>query len=279
MSRFTSFRGLWHRTAIYEPISSTSASELDMLVLWLQSSCGLYIDIRVPLGDSITPRELKKCKTFAGFITFDEGQSNLTWTRVIDFRPITGLDVGNIKVLNDSGTKIQEDGVLPGDDYREIWEIKSSPSQEQTLQSDSIYEFVAELSLKDPDSDTIRQGYFIIVGDWFAFTLSRTPGRVTDEELTRYFCSTEEESVKVGETSQPVEDVIRDHISAFGQIIAVTKDSPPTWCINHAIKECYEGKSLFDLKEILSLLTSCQWKRKYGSAPSALLAAGVCITE
>jgi hypothetical protein len=63
-------------------------------VLWLQTPCGLYCDIRIPTtarpatGSPIPPAVLAQQKSFAGVLTA-EGDVT-TWHRHLDFRPSSG---------------------------------------------------------------------------------------------------------------------------------------------------------------------------------------------
>lgn len=76
------FRGLWKRTKLFEPLNSTHTSENGKLVLWFQSPCGIFIDLRVYL-ESI---QIHTTKSFSGRISFDYVRNLLTWTRFIDYR-------------------------------------------------------------------------------------------------------------------------------------------------------------------------------------------------
>ncbi len=64
-------------------------------------------------------------KSFAGFGSchYDEALKDclFTWHRSIDWRPEGPPDVGRMVFLDEEHELLQEDGVLPGDDYREIW--------------------------------------------------------------------------------------------------------------------------------------------------------------
>ena len=61
-------------------------------VWWLQTPCGMYVDVRIPKsarpGGVPSPADLATQKSFAGYLTA-EGDVT-TWHRHIDFRPSTG---------------------------------------------------------------------------------------------------------------------------------------------------------------------------------------------
>jgi hypothetical protein len=62
-------------------------------------------------------------KSFAGngSCVDSAGVCLFTWNRKIDYRPEGPPDVGKMLFLDPEHELLQEDGVLPGDDYREIW--------------------------------------------------------------------------------------------------------------------------------------------------------------
>lgn len=165
------FCGVWKRTQNFEPIGTLVEEDPNSVVLWLQSSCGAFIDIRV---EKVAP--LRTYKSFCGFSSFDESNCWLTWDRQLDFRPLGAPDIGKIDWLSD--TVIQEDGVLEGDDYREIWENLNGPDK-------SGSESVLKLSGKDSS----RTGCFLVVGEWFGLCISRADGPTpaSDDTFRQYF--------------------------------------------------------------------------------------------
>ncbi len=62
-------------------------------------------------------------KSFAGIASCVDNRCEcvFTWHRKIDYRPEGPPDVGKMVFLDPEHEFLQEDGVLPGDDYREIW--------------------------------------------------------------------------------------------------------------------------------------------------------------
>jgi hypothetical protein len=162
-----SFTGVWKRTKLYEPIGELGPEEEQRKdVYWLQTSSGLFIDIRYEEG----VYSHLKMKSFAGMGSYDQASENFTWTRNFDFRPTGPPDIGRMRLLlgtYEFPTTIEEDGVLPGDDYREIWENvapdRGSPS------------WAAEVQLRSNDGTGAvkRNGLVLFTNGWFAITLSR----------------------------------------------------------------------------------------------------------
>ena len=64
-------------------------------------------------------------KSFAGYGSCQQdggtGDCVFTWNRHIDYRPAGSPDIGRMLFLDEGREILQEDGVIPGDDYREIW--------------------------------------------------------------------------------------------------------------------------------------------------------------
>ena len=143
----SSFVGVWSRVQLFEPMLSDSSIDDTSLVLWLQvpaASCwqtamhttpltqapsGEFVDLRWigQLGKSrlATDWNARDFKSFAGLGSCQHvaGSSDctFTWQRHVDYRPAGPPDVGRMVFLDQQNDVLQEDGVLPGDDYREIW--------------------------------------------------------------------------------------------------------------------------------------------------------------
>jgi hypothetical protein len=95
----------------------------------LQAPTGEFVDLRWigQLGASRDASDWNvRCfKSFAGIGSCycDEALKDclFSWHRNIDYRPEGPPDVGRMVFLDEEHNVLQEDGVLPGDDYREIW--------------------------------------------------------------------------------------------------------------------------------------------------------------
>jgi len=290
--------GVWKRTSIEEPIG-TMAPEADqeMLVLWMQSVSGNFIDIRVPPRQGLD-NNVRQSKSFAGDITLKGDE--LTWKRVFDFRPTTGQDVGKNTFLADN--IIQEDGVLPGDDYREIWQNICEPmSATGSDIGTDVNDFVAELTITEDGTRggrVLRRGKFIVVGNHFACMISRgvsTPNTVTlaqsldisDSAVLQYFAATEPSAVDAA-----MEEHLLDYVTMVGRV----RSSAGEWVIDHSLNHSFEGASLLDrpvrveagadtlrlglgrtcvtAADVAGLLFSkrCHWDHTYGATPDQLFA-------
>lgn len=240
-----SFRGVWRRTELFEPKGQLGpAADREKVVIWVQSSCGLFIDIRVcpNVEDNTNPLNLK---SFAGKGEYDSSLKHFTWTRVMDFRPPGNPDVGLVNFT--STDVIEEDGVLAGDDFKEIW----------TQQLDNVYltnnsgDFVSEVQTLCGK----RKGYFFVVGDYFAFTLSRESGLSADK-MNGYFD---------GEGDMTAEEtkLLMQHVCVMGR----TTD----WTILYTLDNSFLGCNVLPGQSMISeLLCSLRWTEVEGLVPEAL---------
>ena len=171
----SSFTGVWKRTKLFEPRGTLGPEEEQIkCVLWVQSRTGEFIDLRVP--DKPFSRDcdnLLELKSFAGKITFDSLSAQLTWHRLIDLRHNVRAqpDVGLINFL--STDQIEEDGVLPGDDYKEVWDRIGHANVNPESNCVASLEFCSSCG---DNAAAYRMGFFLIVGDYFACTVSRPKG-------------------------------------------------------------------------------------------------------
>ena len=140
----TVFAGVWSRIQLYEPMISESACDETSVVLWIQvrhtigpehfshrllpqAPSGEFVDLRWlgQLGKSKLAEDwnVRLFKSFAGIAScsHDGGDCIFTWKREIDYRPDGPPDVGKMVFLDHDQQLLQEDGVLAGDDYREVW--------------------------------------------------------------------------------------------------------------------------------------------------------------
>lgn len=84
------FCGVWKRA--WEQSPPGTLADDTSTVLWLQTPCGIYVDLRLPYrapGTVVTPVDLAAQKSFAGFLTAEGDRA--TWHRHIDFQPPSGL--------------------------------------------------------------------------------------------------------------------------------------------------------------------------------------------
>lgn len=122
---------------------------------------------------------------------------------------------------------IEEDGVLPGDDYREMW---------WRFEETSANDFTASVSVTDSKTSTTSQkGYFIRVGNVFAFTLNRPDDmeRQLDPEIRTYFSQTQDAPLP------PSEDLLL-HLKKYVTVLGSCSD----WKITHSLHPDMIGHSI-----------------------------------
>jgi hypothetical protein len=220
------FAGVWKRTLLYEPIGTVGPEEEQLKdVIWVQSKDGYFIDIRYQAGAT----QHGKMKSFAGTGSFDTDKIHFTWTRLHDFRTPGTPDIGLMRVLKgtqDNPEQLEEDGVLPGDDYREIWDLLSAPR----LETDCS----AKLRQVDASGTVIKEGLFLVVGDWFALTISRSVRNDSASVLQTAFSS--------ADTSATVMDNADDSSYVWSYIAAM--GSSATWEVTHSLHPQLRGRTL-----------------------------------
>ena len=127
------FSGCWRRTLLFEPALAASPDPVGSgaIVFWLQAPNGLFVDVRRVPGhaEPSSPRAFKSFSGMGEAVTTAAGRCQFTWRRDLDYRPPGTPDVGDMVWLPDASQcgLLQEDGVLPGDDYREIWQRQEPP--------------------------------------------------------------------------------------------------------------------------------------------------------
>lgn len=243
----TSFRGVWRRTELFEPRGQLGpAEDREKIVIWMQSRSGLFVDIRVcpDANDNTNPHNLK---SFAGTGEYDSALHHFTWTRLMDFRPPGAPDVGLVRFT--SPGVVEEDGVLPGDDFKEVWTQQLEPGNAGTN-----CDFVSEVR----NASGERKGYFLVVGDYFAFTLSRESG-LSNEKMNNYFdCE--------GDLTAGDMDILMSHVCVMGR----THD----WKVVYSLDSSTVGSSILPgggaASSASELLKELQWTFVEGSCPEAL---------
>ena len=249
-----SFRGVWRRTELFEPRGQLGpAADREKIVIWLQSSSGLFIDIRVcpDVEDNTNPLNLK---SFAGTGEYDSALQHFTWTRVMDFRPPGAPDIGLVNFT--SPGVIEEDGVLPGDDFKEVW----TQQLDDINDSSAVGDFVSEVQ----SSCGKRKGYFLVIGEYFAFTLSRESVLSTDT-LNSYFD---------GPSDLTTEDtkLLMQHVCVVGKTI--------DWTVLYTLDNFTLGCNILPGQSVISeLLSSLQWTEVEGVVPECLSPHLMCGSE
>jgi 2,3-bisphosphoglycerate-dependent phosphoglycerate mutase len=271
-----SFVGEWLRTSFIENGAIVENSK----TLWLQSSSGLFVDIR-PLS----------LKSFAGFASIDSTSSIFTWSRKIDWRGKTPLDIGKVHFQEDNPNILIENSYLPEDNFTEIWQredenIETDLSLALDVLPTGKFEFSAELSHTQTQN---RWGCIVAVGSRFAIALGRE-SKNDDDEISSYFSSSLSSSTGA---SAAVEERVNEYICVFGNLfvddqgeesstlstilplprssITFTSprvDPPAKWVITEATNPKYIG---LDIRKALPQLQ--EWRIEKilsGLIPSAL---------
>ena len=251
-----SFSGVWKRTKLYKPRGCLGPEdEQTKTVLWFQTSKGIFIDVRVDpalAAESYNPLLLK---SFAGVATYDSSSQCITWNREIDYRPTGAPDIGLIQFL--SNDEIEEDGVLPGDDYKEIWR--------RVTKSDSTSDFVAKVTyqVEEGPSGSTQFGYFIVLSDRFAFTLSKpqiSDQDVTDAQVEEFF------NAQIP-LSTNLENYLKQYIAVVG--------NADTWLIDLSLDSELVGQYILPTSceqspKFKILFENIKWEILDGCMPSAL---------
>lgn len=225
------FGGVWRRLRIEEPIGVLAPEvEQSLVVLWIQSSCGIFIDLRVPSGEHAG--NVRLMKSFAGRATYNNALKRLTWHRSIDFRFAGTQDIGTIEFLEKN--LIQEDGV-DDDNYREIWR--------RATQS-STSECAAVLMLASEEI-----GYFVLSNGFFALSIKRNHV-VNDSELKEYFAG----------AGADLSETLLTHITVMGEAI--------TWKIEYSLDCQFINQPLHDcLTTLNNRFVGTVWNAVVGCLP------------
>lgn len=249
------FAGVWKRTVLYEPIGELGPEEEQRKdIIWIQGADGYFIDIRYEIG----AQSHIQMKSFAGSGNYDSSTAHFTWSRTYDFRPAGSPDVGLMRVIkgsNHSPEQLEEDGVLPGDNYREIWDKISVGCSETDC--------TAKLSWVDKEGVTSREGIFLVVGDWFAVTLSRATKANSVDVINKAFNS------DVNLTAEENEH-LWEYVAAMG--------SSSTWEVRFALQPALRGVQLLPntdtvsnpLSELFDAQSGWKWHFVSGKPPEAL---------
>lgn len=222
-------------------------ADREKIVLWMQSTCGLFIDIRVcpNIEDNNNPQNLK---SFAGIGEYNCALKYFTWNRLLDFRPPGPPDIGLVNFT--APGVIEEDGVLPEDDFKEVW-----TQQIDAKGLESCRDFVGEVQSKCGG----RRGYVMVVGDYFAFTLSREC-ILSDDRLQSYFEKTVElNDEEIGQVMQ--------HVCVMGK----TTDWNVMYSLDTSLVGCcILPDSAGQQCSISALMASLRWSVVQGCPPEAL---------
>lgn len=221
------FAGVWKRTELFEPKGTPGPEqEQEKDVIWLQGADGYFIDIRHKPGAT----KYFKMKSFAGIGSFDQVTGQFTWTRVFDFRLPGTPDVGLMLVSKgtlDAPEQLVEDSVLPGDDFREVWD-RISPPHPTT-------DCTAKLRQVTADGTIAREGLFMVVGDWFALTIAR-PAREDGEDALKAAFSDKAEESKAFMQDEANRLYLWSYTAAMGK--------RASWEITHSLQPELRGRML-----------------------------------
>jgi hypothetical protein len=151
--------------------------------------------------------------------------------------------------------EIEEDGVLPGDDYREIWS-----RFEETGDDD----FTALVSVLDSEKrNVLQRGYVMRVGNLFAFTINRPADEEErfEPEIRSLFTQPSEQP-----PPQPSDDILH-HLKKYITVIGQCDD----WMITHSLDPDLIGHSICPSKcqhvALTALLGSVDWQIVTGVLP------------
>jgi hypothetical protein len=246
------FVGVWQRTKLFEPRGVLGPQEeQEKTILWIQGQSNVFIDLRIfPDRQIFTPLDLK---SFAGKISYESNESLMTWQRELDYRPLGPPDVGLIYFVSEN--EIEEDGVLPGDDFKEIW-------KRITTRNDSS-DVSAKISILNADQSTHRTGYFLIVGDTFALTLSRS--LLSEEQQKEFNLQLKNYFADQTELVSEVASYLLEYVTIVGQV--------SDWTIRYALhKEMIEtsiaSPEVCNHDALKCLLPSLSWEMEHGQIPS-----------
>jgi hypothetical protein len=143
--------------------------------------------------------------------------------------------------------------VLPGDDFKEIW-TQQLVDQESSAAAD----FVCEVCTSRQD----RTGYFLVVGDHFAFTLSREgEGGLGADRMKSFFDGEGDE----------LDDTEKEQLMQYVCVIGRTSD----WSVQYSLDSSAVGSCILpgtSQSATGALLSSLQWKVVDGSIPEAIAA-------
>jgi hypothetical protein len=254
------FVGVWQRTRLDEPRGVLGPQEeQEKTVLWIQGQANLFIDLRIFQDRQIF--NSLDLKSFSGEISYDNNESLMTWHRELDYRPLGPPDVGLIHFVSEN--EIEEDGVLPGDDFKEIWKRITTKNDASDVS--------AKISILNADDSLNRSGYFLIVGDTFALTLSRShlpsdeEQRELDLKLKNYFAEQTELDDKTA-------GYLTEYVTIVGQV-AGDASSGSDWTIRFALHKEMIGTSIANPEvcrhqALRSLLSSLSWETVHGEVPS-----------
>lgn len=167
------------------------------------------------------------------------------------------LDVGKINFIEND--ILQEDAYLPGDDFREIWERYST----QSFENDCAFEILSKVDLS-------ILGYFLIVGEWFAFSIRRP--EISPNGLTIFDCESvflEDFNTNINNTNTSIHSMIeyvQQHVTVAGKT--------DTWNIIYALDETAIGINFIEYQSKVTdpHWNNLQWKLVEGSIPGFLQA-------
>lgn len=250
------FVGVWQRTRLDEPRGVLGPpEEQEKTVLWVQGHGSLFIDLRIFQNHEIF--NSFDLKSFSGRVSYEEKESLMTWQRELDYRPLGPPDVGLIHFLSED--EIEEDGVLPGDDFKEIWK--------RIVTRNDTSDVSAKISILNEDQSIHRTGYFLIVGDTFAMTLSRSlrseeQQHDFDLKLKNYFTEQTE-----------LDDETAAYLTEYTTIIGQIAGNGSHWTIRFALHKEMIGLSIANPEvctheNLRSIFSTLSWETVYGEVPA-----------
>lgn len=244
--------GVW--TLVREEVPPGTHVETSEQAMWLQTACGLFVDIRIPkalLADRAKAKaagrtantlcaassSLAEQYSFAGVLSAHGTDSDIAvWHRLAEFHPFNGIaDVGRMR-WEGRCSDILVESSMPGHyrDYVETWhrfDESLGPAN------------VAALQLLD-NQDAPRDGFWVVAGSWFGLVKGRWRGDLLAKAVCKslaHFLQHFADDMKVSHADAVSSS---SYEASLGRVV-----SPGVLQITHDFAASREGTLLLDGKE------------------------------
>jgi hypothetical protein len=218
------FTGVWERSEYYQP--KGVLNDCQTTVIWMQTSSGVFIDVRTPKIPGGLPSDIK---SFAGQFSFDSSSSVASWQRQIDYCLPGTPDSGHMEKISDDSWV--ESSVLPGENYSETW-----TRWPQALSASLIKDCAVKLVYSN---DRLHYGYFVCVGGYWGLAL----GRPEDSEGTAALLKGHFDGKDISASDWVwVQTVLNQYIGMIGKINGSA--DCPVWTVLHSTRSSLQGQSV-----------------------------------